>query len=144
MFFPLLMDYIWTQSPPFPRFFVSFDHASDLFHTFYYEHVCIPELILQAISVFSQKCIVLCVKGIYGYPAGKTVVNASAPYKGITVCVGFYFCAADKNSLIEISHSFFSRPRNWYLRSPRISPASNPENLIPPLLFYHQKKYISK
>lgn len=73
------------------------DHTSDLFHPFNDEHLCIPESIFRTISVFIQKLIILCIKGIYCIQkSDKMVVDASTPDKGILIGISFYFGAIQK------------------------------------------------
>ena len=61
----------------FPVYIV---HTSDLFHPFNDGHLCIPESIFRTISVFIQKRIILCIKGIYCIQkSDKMVVDASTP-----------------------------------------------------------------
>ena len=53
-----------------------------------------------------QKCIVLCIKGVYRIQqTGKMVVDTPAPDKGIAVCIRFYFCTIYKK-LFERDKAF--------------------------------------
>ena len=62
---------------PLPVFFY---HFPDLFHPFNHEHPGFSKVVFRSISVLIQKCVVLCVKGVYGVQqTGKMIVYASTP-----------------------------------------------------------------
>ena len=57
-----------------------------------------------------QKCVVLCVKGVYGVQqTGKMIVYASTPDKCVSVCVRFNLCPID----VE----FFQRNESFFLQA---------------------------
>ena len=54
---------------------VFFDHFPDFFHPFAHEHSGFYKIVFCSISILIQKCVVLCIKGIYGVQqTGKMIV----------------------------------------------------------------------
>ena len=92
---------------PLPVFFY---HFPDLFHPFNHEHPGFSKVVFRSISVLIQKCVVLCVKGVYGVQqTGKMIVYASTPDKCVSVCVRFNLCPID----VE----FFQRNESFFLQA---------------------------
>ena len=66
---------------PFPVFFNDF---TDFVHSFNHKHPGISEIVFGAISVFKQKCIILCVKSIDSVQqTGKMIVKTAPPNERI-------------------------------------------------------------
>ena len=70
---------------------VFFDHFPDLFHPLDREHPCFSKIVFWSIFILIQKCVVLCIKGIYGVQkTGKMIVYISTSDKRISVCIRFH------------------------------------------------------
>ena len=70
----------------------------------------IPKIVFGAIAVLKQEGIVLCIKGIDGVQqAGKVIVDAAPPDKGVPVCVRFDFG--------PINVKFFQRNKAFLLQA---------------------------
>ena len=78
-------------------FSVLFDHFPDLVHSFNHKHLCISQSILYPIIILLQKSIIFSKKLVDRIQeACKMVINASAPYKSITVRICLYLCTVNK------------------------------------------------
>ena len=78
---------------PFPVFFNDF---TDFVHSFNHKHPGISEIVFGAISVFKQKCIILCVKSIDRVQqTGKMIIETAPPNERISVRVCFNLCSID-------------------------------------------------
>ena len=92
---------------PLPVFF---DNFPDFVHPLDHEHMGIPKIVFGAIAVLKQEGIVLCIKGIDGVQqAGKVIVDAAPPDKGVPVCVRFDFG--------PINVKFFQRNKAFLLQA---------------------------
>ena len=86
-------DFLMFCQFPFPVFFNDF---TDFVHSFNHKHPGISEIVFGAISVFKQKCIILCVKSIDRVQqTGKMIVEAAPPDERVPVCVRFDFGSID-------------------------------------------------
>ena len=78
-------------------FSVLFDHFPDLVHSFDHKHLCISQPILCPIIIFLQKSIIFFKKLVDRIQeACKMVIDASAPYKSITVRIRLDLCTVNK------------------------------------------------
>ena len=78
-------------------FSVLFDHFPDLVQSFDHKHLCISQPILCPIIIFLQKSIIFFKKLVDRIQeACKMVIDASAPYKSITVRIRLDLCTVNK------------------------------------------------
>ena len=76
-------------------FLVFPDHFLDFIHSFNNKHLRMAKSVLLIISVFSQECIISCIKCVYRIQKTcQMIIDCSSPDKCITVCVCFDFCLA--------------------------------------------------
>ena len=89
---------------------VFFDHFPDLFHPLDHKHPGFSKIIFRPISIFTQKYVVLCIKGVDRIQqTDKMIVQASPPDKGVSVCVRFDLCS--------INVEFFQRNEAFLLQT---------------------------
>jgi len=78
-------------------FSVLFDHFPDFIHSFDHKHLCISQLILCPIIILLQKSVIFFKKLVDRIQkVCKMVIDASAPYKSITVGICLYLCTINK------------------------------------------------
>ena len=78
-------------------FSVLFDHFPDFIHPFDHKHLCISLLVLCPIIILLQKRIIFFKKLVDRVQKScQMVIDASAPYKSITVRICLYLCTVNK------------------------------------------------